>query len=293
MNANCTTRRSRRVRTLLIAATATLGISTARADLRTPDWVLNPPLSHPCPVPADQYDLCTTSLMPFARVTVSDSTLASLGRSFKGRYSFVHGDPSSLGIVSVHIEKYLPTLCSPIDQDVQVAPGDAEPPRLKGQHCTHGAELLLWLTNPPELEQSESWMWLQIAQDRGTFCLRPRNDGRAYLDSDNGTPFYYSDEEIRAFTSPAWNRPQTWFFDAAEDGCFFRELVCGGACPAPDHWSIGFSLVLTKFNSATSTVTVFDGIHWGFQADCVPEPGTVALMFAGLGLLTWRIRVHH
>lgn len=266
--------------------------STLRAGITISPPYASGPISHHCPVPAGQYDLCTTTLTPPSRAT-QDPTFPT--RLAQTGWTFTNAPQADFPNVTINIRMYHPHLCNPIDEPVTIVPGNVNLTRLPGSHCSHGAEPEMALLLAPDPGHSESWRWLQIGHDYGTFCLDPAG-GQWYLDNagdDPSMPFYGSQASIHTFTSAPWNRPATWFFDTPEDGCWFNSLGRGSDCPRPDHWSVQSDTYLTKFNSATQTVTIYEGIHWGFQADCVPEPGTVALMFAGLGLLTWRIRVHH
>lgn len=47
---------------------------------------------------------------------------------------------------------------------------------------------------------------------------------------------------------------------------------------------------LSQVDFTGKTVTVYDGVRWGFQVQAAPEPGTLALAVAGAGLLGMTLR---
>jgi len=64
------------------------------------------------------------------------------------------------------------------------------------------------------------------------------------------------------------------------------------ACEPDQHIFWNAYLYLASIDRSTKTVTVYEGLHWGYTIDCVPvpEPSGVIALLAGLGVVTCGIR---
>ncbi len=97
--------------------------------------------------------------------------------------------------------------------------------------------------------------------------------------ADDDLPFYYTEEQHRK-TSTA---NSLLFFDD-----WWRR------CPShPGHLWWRADLFMVTWDGST-TVTIHDGIRWGWDLRCVPEPSSLLVMSGGVALLfsrRWRSRV--
>ena len=156
--------------------------------------------------------------------------------------------------------------------------------------CAHGAQLeMSYTANPGDnIPEGQSFHWIQRVHTWGGFCGW---SGGNQIDCTQG-PYYYDPNEDLSIA--ARGHPETWFLDAPQNGCgAFGQSCPGDQCPAPCDWGAGFWTFIaygTPSASDTGTLTVYDGVFWGFQATCVPEASTSVLFIVGLLVLLFRRR---
>ena len=91
----------------------------------------------------------------------------------------------------------------------------------------------------------------------------PNNDEGA-AGSAGDLPFYYTEAEHANFGMTFVDNPQI-----------------GPTLPVPFNYSARFEVYLVTANFTTNTVTVHDGIRWGYDVVTVPEPTTMVVLAIG------------
>jgi len=161
--------------------------------------------------------------------------------------------------------------------------GDLWPP--KGPDCWGGAMLALrYDIVPPD----PTIHWIQVIRTDcpGRFGKakgydEPNTDYYQYLDiAGNPKSPFYSGE----MTGAAGSR---WFIDVPGRRCCGGCDVCGGTC----HFEA--QVFACTGNLALKQLTIYDdGVWWGFNVSCVPEPATLSLTLLG-ALSALRRRTPH
>jgi len=102
------------------------------------------------------------------------------------------------------------------------------------------------------------------------------------LDVDDGLPFYWTNTERN-------NEGQGWVTGANQtDNPLFSDTPTANDSRAVPGTPFTFrlNLFLTDYNATTETVTIYDGVQYGFNISAVPVPAAVWLFGSGLvGLL--------
>lgn len=101
-------------------------------------------------------------------------------------------------------------------------------------------------------------------------------------DRDDTLPFYETDAERntegRGYVTGGNLNSNPRFWD--------EPRVNDSRAPVTFH----LNLFLTDLDSKNSTVTIYDGLRYGFRITPIPEPEEWAMMITGLGLIGWRLR---
>ncbi len=227
-----------------------------------------------CSTRLDDYDV--------AAAPTDDDAFDQLMESLYPGWTVNYGGTLS-GIV--HIETYDAHVC-----DHYVLPSDWEwgnpiPERLSG-HCSHGAELMMWYEegpDDPDIPDDQSFHWIQRFFDWGGYCgyTEAPHD---VIDCTQGPYYLDPAEEASAVTN---GHPYSYYLDAPQAGCIFHGDSCpGDHCPGPCNWGADVWTYIafgTIGASGTGTMTVYEGISWGFTANCVPVPEPSALLICGMG----------
>jgi hypothetical protein len=102
------------------------------------------------------------------------------------------------------------------------------------------------------------------------------------LKRDDTLPFYETDiernKEGKGYLEKGSLKDNPRFWD--------RPIVNDSRAPVKFH----LNLFLTDEDRGNHTVTIYDGIRYGFQITPIPEPEAWAMMILGLGLIGWRLR---
>ena len=272
---------------LLLGFCPALQLSAPAGSIDTPTVMLTS-IGHKC----GSTCWCSTALsgLKHADAPTSTSTFATLLKGSYADWTVSYGG-SLPG--TFHVTTYDAHLCDPYTLPATWAWGDPIPPRMSGVHCAHGAELEMWfepdLTDPvfdfgdPKLDLH----WIQRFEDWGGYCgytTAPHD----VIDCTAG-PYYFDPAEE---TSISGKRTETyWYLDAPQAGCWFHGHSCPGAhCPGNCKWGANvwtYLAIGTAGATGTGTMTVYDGVSWGFTAECkyIPAPGAVLLCGIGIAVV--------
>jgi hypothetical protein len=94
---------------------------------------------------------------------------------------------------------------------------------------------------------------------------------------DDALPFYWTATQR---TTPGLGYVSGWDI---EDNPRFSDAPRLNNSRAPVD--VQLYLYLSDFDAATNTVTVYDGVQYGFRIAALPEPATLLFVLGGLGLL--------
>jgi hypothetical protein len=244
-------------------------------------------ISHPCILGLDEQ--CSTTLKDLAHIPcpVDSESFATAIKPFEtAGWNVTYGCNLSGKII---VTMYDAHLCDPYSGTYVKQPDGSYTLNRTTQHCAHGAELQMsYEPNPDDMFQpgsGERFWWVQQVTYGGTGCL-PRNPAAPanFIDPPNQTLRFYS-----------W--PITDFKDAPYSGCCTKEGWMGDCfisqdCLLPCSWSETFNTYVgigTLQDAADRRIKIFDGVSWGFTAECkiVPAPPAVVLCSIGLALAGW------
>lgn len=249
-----------------------------------------PELKHRCP--GEEPDEFCRTRVAMPSVIAGPGAESPVTRALRAAYpdwTVQFGGAALTG--EIDITTFQAHLCDPYTLPPGWRSGDPLPDRHEA-HCMHGAQLEM--TFKPTLDDFElrdtllpggTFYWLQLVASAGSYCVSWTG---SRVDRTVG-PYYYDPGELQHIHDVG--RPEFWFFDAPQDGCRAHDDTCGGRCPEKDgeYWQRDYSTYLalgTPGAAGTGTMLLFEGIHWGYQAACVPGPGTFATVLAAAAIVT-------
>ncbi|MCC6675943.1 MAG: hypothetical protein IT436_02250 [Phycisphaerales bacterium] len=287
----------RRCLTAVGVLAATAGLARATIYIRPPETSVAD-LRHQCPgEPPEAY--CRTwipTLEKLAGPHAGSPVAVALSDAYPGWTPHFIGGESLTGRVLV--TTYDAHLCDPYILPPDWRSGDPLPQRFSS-HCMHGAQLEMTFEPTPRdyeirdlLLPGGDFYWLQFYVSQGGYCISEQSAG---INSTVG-PYYYDPEELEHISDVG--HPEYWLFDAPQDGCRAHGDRCGGRCPEAmgEHWQYDFYTYLalgTPGGVPTGEIWLFEGVHWGYRAECIPGPGTFATVLiaaAVVALPRWRVR---
>jgi hypothetical protein len=142
-----------------------------------------------------------------------------------------------------------------------------------------GAVLKLEYTSGADDPAIADANWIQVIRT---------NDPRAYGQNNgyNAGAGYY--EYIDNDGNPAGNPFYDWLPGVAGPGWVADQpsRECEQPCPTYISWDAQMFLATGDLKSKTLNIYE-DGVWWGFEFECVPTPGALALAGIGVGLVGW------
>ena len=143
--------------------------------------------------------------------------------------------------------------------------------------CRHGAQISThYIAASGEAGLNLDWIQL-YTESGGSGTDRYKVDGNEAGDT---SPAYFTATDVRSDYIYVPNPGGLIFGDSPYDSHLESLAWSGG---------VEFTLLLASFDTDNSRITIYDGINWGYQGECVvPEPLSVSMMGIGLFMLCFR-----
>lgn len=142
-----------------------------------------------------------------------------------------------------------------------------------GAVCRHGAEITAHYDQDDD-DPPVSLDWIQLYTEHGG----SGNDWFEVDGTEDGKPFYFTD----------YDDPNDYIHVPNPGGLVFGDTPYDSHDEA-QQWSGGVEFYLLLASMEGSSITIYDGIIWGYDGECVPEPSSLMLLALG-GLVALRRR---
>ena len=270
------------------AAFALQGPCWARMGIReAPGGDYETYLGHTCP-PGDWCETSRKDMQSIASPTVNDIPFKHAFQWYvdQGWQINYGGDLSNN--YKLTINEYSVHLCDPHNGSwTRLPDGHYEMNRERG-HCKHGVQLEMSFAPDPNGSvkpgAGQDWYWIQRFTYGGWGCT-PTGDWNT-IDSSSSTSPYYGGSHPWSIGS---------FLDAPQAGCALYDVetktwdnYCrSDSCVNPDPckwWVQVYTYVAIGSTPASGNkeLTIYDGVSWGFNAQCTPEPASIVALVCGL-----------
>ena len=159
-----------------------------------------------------------------------------------------------------------------------------------GAQCLHGADIVAYYDYGSAEERALGLTWIQLYEEAGDTATA---SGLVVDGVSDKTPAYYPPGYV------PW-KPPDYTFQAGHD-------LTWTDGPQDPHWersswqgSADFSVYLASFATPSydaeamvwvQQITLYDGVAWGYDGVCTPEPSTACLFALGLAALAFRCRI--